>query len=220
MRSFAPLVLVALATSASAQSLAAPVPPTDLPSGRPSGIRTGSAPFPQGTGGFGGPQVSGERPTGAFHSGFPSDGFGGAFATASNRPHPSGVNAPFESGFEGRPSGRPSAVRPSGSHVPPALPGIPTDIIARQAPTGFESGFEGTKPTAGFPTAGFPPAGLPTDGAFPSGGLPSGGFPSGGFPSGGFPSGGFPTDGFPTDGFPTGGFPSTFRTRVRPTPSA
>lgn len=401
MRSFAPLILAALASSASAQSFDASAgqsAPTDLPefSGRPSGFPTGSAAFPQGTGGFGGhgqhshasgsggfarpsgqndlgfqqsgfpshtgsdfafptgtrpfesgspqsarrfarefpsggnfesgsfpsgPQQTGERPTGAFPSGFPSGGNGGAFATGSRGARPSGVGTGFESRFGGerptgarpsgmpsgsppsfsveptlaarqeaptgtesgfggekptgaipsgaRPSGgafpsgsRPSGARPSGnafpsgkgkngarpsgkpsgSGAPPAISGAPTDIVARQAPTGIESEFGGSKPTGAFPTglpSGFPSGAFPTDGSFPTGAKPTGAFKSGSaFPSGGanffqgnkaaqsglptipIPSGGLPL--IPTGGMaaPSGGFPTTFQTRVRPTTAA
>ena len=191
-------------------SLAARQAPTGVESGTGGERPTGA--IPSGSRPSGDAFPSGERPTGARPSGA----------------RPSGGAFPSGKGMSGaRPSGM-----PSGSGAPPAMSGAPTDIVARQAPTGVESGFGGSKPTGAFPSGSFPSGGFQSGG--PGGAFPSGSaFPSGGANFGGnnaaqsglptipIPSGGLPL--IPTgasSGAPSGGFPTTFQTQVRPTTSA
>ncbi|KAH9214611.1 hypothetical protein DL95DRAFT_409198 [Leptodontidium sp. 2 PMI_412] len=179
MRSFAPLILAALASSAAAQSFggsAGQSMPTDMPefSGRPTGVRTGSAAFPQGTGGFGGhgkhdhasgsggfARPSGQNEFGAQHSGFPSH-------TGSDFPFPTG-SRPFE-------SGSPLSARNFAREFPSG-----GNLESLSMPTG--TGFGGSQQTGARPTGPLP-SGFPSD--FPTG------FPSG-FPTGG--PGGAPATG-------------------------
>jgi hypothetical protein len=90
--------------------------------------------------------------------------------------------------------------------------------VARQAPTGSQSGFGGPPSGTGKPLGtgnanfGGPPSGtgkpLGTGNASFGSPAPTGGFPSGAVPSGGFPS-----------GVPFG-IPTTFKTSARPTTTA